>query len=636
MRKERKMYVSDQRYKSRSRKQKNRSFRTLTTLALILLIATAAVAVYRFQDDIFGSLLPGGSTSGESSSGRETSSEGTTTRPPGNGTEPSAEPTPEVLPDWYNPQLLPQNNIPVQEMGTIVRECLPAENNLEATVFDNGYNSLDSFARLDKISLTDPLDYNRIPGVLTFRGNNFRNAPAFGNADLEEKTLVQKWTRPIGGLPSSVWSFSWTGTGWTGQPLLVQWDEDIRLLMNINDAKKDKENLVEVIYATLDGKVYFWDLDDGQPTRPPINIGAPIKGTPCVDPRGWPLLYVGQGDNHTAVDGIGFRVFNLIDQSLLHYKETSDSHSFRPNWGACDSSPVLDPDTDTLIFPNENGMVYTAKMNTAFDRATGQVSIDPEFFTYRYNMDGQKLFGIESSIAIYNHYGYYSDNSGILHCIDLNTLQPVWSRQLADDSDVTPVLENTEAGLFLYTATEVDWQQDIIGTYQGDAHVYKINALTGEVVWDSTYPCYTWTADDYGDAVNGGAMGTPVVGKQELSDLVIFSFCMTNGTYSGNTMIAFNKQDGSQVWQYDIDVGYSWSSPVDVYDQEGKGYILLPDSTGKIHLVDGNSGEALQVLQLKRLDGETVAGNIESSCAVFNNMLVVGTRCQHIVGVQIN
>ena len=46
---------------------------------------------------------------------------------------------------------------------------------------------------------------------------------------------------------------------WTGQPLLVQWDDNVRNIMNINPEKKSKRDLVEVIYATLDGHIYFLD-----------------------------------------------------------------------------------------------------------------------------------------------------------------------------------------------------------------------------------------------------------------------------------------------------------------------------------------------------------------------------------------
>ena len=82
--------------------------------------------------------------------------------------------------------------------------------------------------------------------------------------------------------------------GWTGQCAIVRWPEEVVRIMNVREEKKGGP-LTEVIYATLDGRVYFLDLYDGQATRPAINIGAPIKGSVTVDPRGYPLLYVGQG-----------------------------------------------------------------------------------------------------------------------------------------------------------------------------------------------------------------------------------------------------------------------------------------------------------------------------------------------------
>ncbi len=105
-----------------------------------------------------------------------------------------------------------------------------------------------------------------------------------------------------------------------------------------------------------------------------------------------------------------------------------------------------------MIYPNENGLIYTARMNTRFDAAQKTMNIVPEFTTYRYKMSGLSLHGIESSIAIYDGYGFYSDNSGILNSVDLNTMQPVWSRQLEDDSDVTPVLNHEGDRLALITA----------------------------------------------------------------------------------------------------------------------------------------------------------------------------------------
>ena len=629
------MYVQDRRYGSR-----RRSTRTpggpLLTLALILIAVTVVVALVTYGPKIFKPRPTSPTTTTQSgTSGSST----TTTQAPATPTlspTPSPTPTPTPPPKAWNPLLTHDGPFPLLAPGTIADGLSPGERKITATIFDDAFSVLSTYRRPDnfRIGLQDPLTYNQVPGVLTFRGNNFRNAPSFGLVELSEKSLSQEWEKGIGSLKSSSWSFSWTGTGWTGQPLLVQWDDTVRQIMNIVPDKKSKEDLVEVIYATLDGNIYFLDLDDGKPTRDPIKVGATIKGTPCVDPRGYPVLYVGQGDENGTAKGIGFRVFNLIDQSLMLYKDCRSDPSYRKSWNACDSSPIFDAASDTLIYPNENGLIYTARMNTRFDAAQKTLTIDPEFTTYRYKMSGLSLHGIESSIAIYDGYGFYSDNSGILNSVDLNTMQPVWSRQLEDDSDVTPVLNDEGDRLALYTGTEVDWQKDIVGTYQGKAFVYKIDAMTGEILWEAFVPCYTKNAANQGDDVNGGVMGTPVIGKLGLKDLVIFSFCMTNGAYSGNSVVAFDQQDGSIVWEYKMN-HYSWSSPVDIYTEDGHGYLIIPDSLGQLHLIDGLTGEQLDVLQLTRGSSAEKAGNIESSCSVFGNRLVVGTRGNVIVGVTI-
>jgi len=612
----------------RYRRPRN-SGRTLLAVALALIVLTAVVAAVKYVPELLsrptGTTVPGQTTA----TTRKTDSKSTTT-----AATPTPSPTPTPPPAYANPLFLPETTLAKQSMGSIDPASTPSARSLTSNILNGAGNILSSFNRANPISLLNPLGYQQVPGVLTFRGNNFRNTSSFGTLSTAPAKLTQLWTRPVGSLPSSSWSFSWTGTGWTGQPVMVQWDPEIRQLMNIVPEKKNKDKLVEVISATMDGNIYFYDLEDGKSTREPIKVGAPIKGTPCIDPRGYPVLYVGQGDNNKNVKGIGFRVYNLVDQSLLHFQECSDNNSYRPTWGACDSSPIFDGAADTLIYPNENGMIYTARMNTVFDKTTGKLTVKPEFTNYRYKMPNQALQGIESSLALYDRYGYFSDNSGILHCLDMNTMKPVWSYRLEDDSDVTPVLSQKGSEVAVYTGTEIDWQKNIIGNYQGDAFVYKFDALTGKVLWKTSYKGWTKNAANVGDDINGGVMGTPIVGKKKIGDLVIYNFCMTTGIYSGSSVVAFNQADGKMVWEYKMNA-YSWSSPVDVYDKDGNAYIVLPDSAGQLHLINGQTGQKITVLELKKADGKTGAGNIESSCAVFGDNLVVGTRGNVIVGVRI-
>ena len=91
-------------------------------------------------------------------------------------------------------------------------------------------------------------------------------------------------------------------------------------------------------------------------------------------------------------------------------------------------------------------------------------------------------------------------------------------------------------------------------------------------------------------------------------------------------LVAFSKTDGHVVWECNF-AGYPWSSPVVVYDQNGNGYIIQCNSTGYMHLVDGQTGTILYEFSL--------GSNVEASPAVFENTVVVGTRGQKIYGVKI-
>ena len=550
---------------------------------------------------------------------------------------PSLSPTPAP---WLNPILIPSTvTTPLQKMGTIDPGSLPSAFHLISGIFDST-GQISNYLRPYEILFGGPLDYNLVPGVLTFRGNNFRSSAAFGLVDIPQKIMAQVWERPVGSLASSSWSFTWTGTGWTGQPDIVQWDWDVQQMMNLYPDKKAKHGLKEVIYATMDGNIYFFDLDDGKDTRPPIHVGASIKGTPAIDPRGYPILYVGQGDFQppsSSIHEIGYRIYSLIDQKLLYFQNGIDQRSYRPSWGACDSSPIVDANTDTLIYPNENGMIYTLKLNTVFDRTKTTLTIDPESVAYRYRSDitTPTWEGIESSACFYGHYAFFSDNAGALNCMDLDTMTHLWTLPQGDDSDATPTLDERNGVLSLYSGTEVGQQSTQTGDWKGTAFLYRVDALSGKVVWKTTMTTWTKTDANMGNDIKGGIIGSPVVGKGKMADLVVYSFSMTTGIYSGDSLVAFNKDTGAVVWTYKMKY-YSWSSPVDIYDAAGNPYLVIYDSHSQIHLLDGMTGAPLDVLQLEKGLGTSKAtnsGNIESSPAIFGNQLVIGTRGQVIVGV---
>jgi len=632
------MYVRyDNQYHNPKKRKQNNGLLALIALTAVLLLTVVVVLVY----SVFSS---GDTPDAAAVSSAAAEVNGSTTNASIIITTPSPTPV-ESMALYQNFVIYPAAAMVNVPMGQPGEGLSPTERGVEQNVM-SGDTKVSPYLRTDTISFADPLEYQSVPGILTFRGNNFRNCASWGTVVSNPTTLEQTWEyNSIGTLPSSSWAFSWMGTGWTGQPLAIQWDYEVQQKMNLYPDKKAKQGLTEIVIAAMDGKVYFFDMDDGKPTRDPINVGATIKGTPCLDPRGYPILYVGQGDSNgvkgTDADAkIGYRIYSLIDSSLMYFQDGMDARAYRTTWGACDSSPIVNAASDTLIYPNENGMIYTVKLNTVFDKTAGTVSISPETVAFSYLINGitGSEIGIESSISVYDHYGYCSDNSGNLICIDLNTLELVWIRQLDDDSDVTPVIEEEDGRVYLYMGTEVDWQKTDTLDYQGASYTYKIDAMTGEEVWQTSYPCFTHNGADKGDDVNGGMLGTPIVGKKSISDLVIYSYCMTNGIYSGNHMVAYNKDTGEVVWDYSMNQ-YSWSSPVDCYDAQGNAYIIICDSVGQIHLVNGLTGARITYLQLiknKGLEGESKnAQNIESSPIVINGMVIIGTRGCSIYGVKI-
>ena len=199
----------------------------------------------------------------------------------------------------------------------------------------------------EKINFDLPDKYCNLEGVFCFRGNNFRDNPVYGLQTLSKDKFKIQWTDSTGSL--SYDGRSWTGSGWTGQPLMMKWPRNVKAHMNMYAWAKNDDELVEVIYACLDGKIYFLDLKTGKNTRPPLNIGYTFKGSGSLDPRGYPILYLGAG-----VDGNkgGARAFiiNLLNGKVMYEFGNRDSFSLRGKLSYFDSSPLIDAKNGKLIY----------------------------------------------------------------------------------------------------------------------------------------------------------------------------------------------------------------------------------------------------------------------------------------------
>ena len=552
------------------------------------------------------------------------------------------------------PTATPKPALPDDVAVTRADSANPSQFGITGAIKVDG-KDVSSFSRNDKISFSRDIEYNALPGITTFGGNNYRNSFAYGTVSLSEKRLRQQWTKTIGALGN------WSGTGWTGQPLIVQWPVETVAVMNVKQSYKDAgAPLTEVIYPAMDGNIYFLDLDTGNATRDPINTGIVQKGTSCIDPRGYPLLYVGQGipvENEQGNAAAYIRVYSLISGEQIEQFGGFDWFA-RRIWQAYDGSPMISD--DTLVYCGENGILYSVKLNAQFDAAAGTVSIDPDgLIKMRYegagysksDATGARWYGVESSVSAFRNYAFFSDNGGRLLCVDLNTMAIKYVVDVTDESDSSVVVEESydDNTVYLYTGSQVRSTGSDLPDGYGYSYQRKINGLTGAIIWEKRWICST------GDAsASGGVVATPHVGKGQISNLVIYSFSLAalsnntaaaessetpnpddaaqtessqaevlpqtnaSGGYTlGGRIVAYDKATGSIVWSVEQSNDY-WASPVVVYDAQGKGYLVQCDRGGYVTLYDASSG-----IQLNSVD---IGSRIDSTPAVFNNMLVVGTR----------
>lgn len=456
-----------------------------------------------------------------------------------------------------------------------------------------------------------PERYAVVDGVLTFRGGPARTGGAHGRRRIAQERLEVAWTfATTAGTPR--WG---GGAGWTGEPVVVRWPDVVRHMMPALGARAHEAGLVEVIQGSLDGNVYFLDLATGRETRPPIHTGNPIKGSVSLDPRGYPLLFVGQGI--PGAQPIGLRLYSLVSGAEVFFLPGRDPAARRP-WGAFDSSGLVNRETDTFLVGGENGLVYLVELNTRFDPIAMSLAVDPRVIRYRFRdvrlADDRE--GIESSLAVHGGTAFFADNGGTIQALDLRSFRPSWVFEAGDDTDATLVVDVEDGAPFLYTASEVDGQGET-----GLARLRKLDGRTGLPVWEKAFPC---RGERGAKKVDAGVFATPLVGADDLSDRVVFTLsrCPERGA-----VLALAKADGRELWRTPLRTD-AWSSPTAVRDDEaGRTWLLQGDRGGRLHLLDGKDGRIAHTLRLE--------GTIEASPAVYDDLAVLGTRAGKIYGIRL-
>ncbi len=493
-------------------------------------------------------------------------------------------------------------DLPGEGVPAVAGEGVPVSTaSVQSSVFVKN-EPVDFFARENPIRFGDAEGYmvrNGVPnkGVTTFRGSGMRQNSAYGVAAPVEKRLQSVWSAQAGSAGDGTYT-------WNTQALIQQWHTNIRSLLPLSDASLKSVALKEVVFAANDGKVYFFNLTDGTPTRDPfaVNPSAPMLGAASLYPTGLPMLFVGEGDPNVAgsEDG-GFLVYSLTNPDKPGRLKGVNDNASSAN-SAVITSPLIADTGDAMVGIGGNGLLYTLTLNTKFDAETGKVEFPAATVEMYKTVEGSADTSVYSSLAAYGEYAYFADEAGILQRVNLNTLENVWSVNLnaGVDGAVALDIESTGEDPVLYVATTAD--------AEGYAHMRRFNTGSGDIDWDT--------------AVKGSISASPLVGQNNLGRMVLFTATNEAG---GATLYALSKDTGEIVWQYALQNATD-ASPIALYDAEGISMVVQGDGAD-LHLLDGQTGELLDSLALDAA--------IIGSPAAFDNMIVVATLDGKLNGVGI-
>ncbi|MBR4459530.1 MAG: PQQ-binding-like beta-propeller repeat protein [Clostridia bacterium] len=489
-------------------------------------------------------------------------------------------------------------------------------------------------AAADEVDLPDADHYMpRAYGVLTFRASSFRQNAASGNIGTGALTgMSQIWQSPAGSMKAKKTTYYGIGKG--SQPAIILWSRDVRARTNILEEKRGKTGLKEVIIAGEDGRIYFLDLDDGVSTRDAINLGYPMRATPTVHSYGQPYMAVGQFARQLPNRNgkIGLRTYNLLTQKELmllnglesDYRNTRRTIAKNSDIiGSFNTSPLIDTNSGTMISAGSNGLLYVTALGASTDMNENKLTVknlnqNSVVFASQAAKEKAANVAVESSLAGYQNWVFYADKGGWLRSVDVNSLTVGWAADTGDTVESAVALDlDSEEHLRLYTANTLQLRN------KGDAQIRCYDAETGKEIWTLAVP----VAKPKKNAYTAGVVASPVIGTQGLGDYVYYTVSGLTAEAADQllgsseavpaALICIEKATGSVKWAYALE-SYSYSSPVAVYNESGRGWIIQAESNGTMHLLDGETGSFVQSL--------TLEGAINGSPAVYRRILVIGTQ----------
>ena len=430
---------------------------------------------------------------------------------------------------------------------------------------------------------------NATEGLLTFRGSPTRSF--YGRGPISDAPAVA-WRYPEeGGLcrQSAVGSDIrvWCGTGWTGQPALFRRDERLW-----------------AVFGALDGAVHFLDSETGQPLLPEFQTGDIIKGSVTIDPDGYPIVYTGSRDNFyrlIAFDGSEPRELWRLDA------EATGQRKWNNDWDG--AGLVLE---DYLFVGGENSRIHVVKLNRGYDEE-GFVTADPELIFSEPGWDDELIaqvgenVSIENSVAISGDTLYFANSGGLVQGWDISPLREgadptrIFRYWVGDDVDASIVVD--EEGM-LYVAAEYE---------RGTARSNELGQLLKIDPTKTADDALVWGVSE-NQGIDSGIWGTPALHD----GAVIFAS-------QGGQLRAVDSATGADLWS--IGLGFHlWQSPVVVDD-----VLLMGDCAGTLRAYDvSNVREEPSELWALDLDD----GCIESTPAVWDGTIVVGTRMGGVYGIR--
>ncbi|MEW6280621.1 MAG: PQQ-binding-like beta-propeller repeat protein [Candidatus Eremiobacterota bacterium] len=443
--------------------------------------------------------------------------------------------------------------------------------------------------------------HESVRGVLAFRGGSTRTRYGVGPVPRKPRVVWKRWLGSRDG---------WAGTGWTGQPAVVEWPKPLAAAMFPGGPPR-----AEVIVGGLCGSVFFFDGDRGTDSRPPLRLPGPgsIKGSVTVDPDGFPLLYVGnRGGRYCLVSLLGApRVVATIDGRV-------DPRSGTPTdcWPDFDGSGLVVG--GDLLVGGENCWFYRIPLQRSAEHPVPPRKQWKTVYTptvsglAREALDLSNSYAsLESSPTVFGDRVYVAAGNGMVLGFHRKTLGLEFQYHTGDDTDATVVVDSKG---FLYVACQSDYHPRRQGI------LFKLNPAVPPHrwkearVWSRSFAAYPDKGGPgHQDNLDAGFHGTPALGPgPDGTPQARLYACVTLRPGRQGRVMALDTRTGKTIWERDCTCQI-WASPVLV---DGK--LLVAEGSGVLRCLRASDGKELWHVQL--------GGVLESTPVVWRGWIYVGAR----------